>query len=195
MYLNKRVLVLNKSWIPVNICTVKRAICLVYQDMAHVVDPDTYEVFEFEQWCTKETLQMINASSISIPVPDVIVLKAYNGLRAKMRVPFSRTNLLKRDDYICQYCGKKKRAGELNIDHVIPRAKGGLTSWSNCVAACYKCNSRKDDRLPKECGMTLLNRPFAPTWSFCAFNSITNPKWRRFLGHGEQTKTINELVT
>ena len=73
MYLNRRVLVLNKSWIPVNVCTVKRAICLVYQELAQVVDPETYEVFRFEQWCEKKTDQMINASSISIPVPDVIV--------------------------------------------------------------------------------------------------------------------------
>lgn len=193
--LNKQVLVLNKSWIPVNVCTVKRAICLVYQSLAHVVDHDTYEVFRFDQWCERKTDNMINASSISIPVPDVIVLTTYNGLRAKMRVPFSRTNLLKRDDYTCQYCTKKKKASELNIDHIIPKARGGLTSWTNCVTACYRCNSKKDDRLPKECGMKLLSKPFAPTWSFCAFNSITNPRWRKFLGHGEKTETVNELVT
>ena len=176
-------------------CTVKRAICLVFQELANVVEADTYEIFNFEQWCERESDQMINASSLSIPVPDVIVLKSYNGLRAKMRVPFSRVNLLKRDEYTCQYCGKNKRASELNIDHVIPKARKGLTSWTNCVTACYRCNSRKDDRLPKECGMKLLKQPFAPTWSFCAFNSITNPKWRKFLSHGEQTKTTNELVT
>lgn len=193
--LDRKVLVLNKSWIPVNVCIVKRAICLVYQDLAHVVDPDTYEVFRFNQWCERKTNEMINTSSISVPVPDVIALKRYNGLRAKMYVPFSRTNLLKRDNYRCQYCGNKKKASELNIDHVIPKARGGLTSWTNCVASCFRCNSRKDDRLLGECGMDLLNKPFAPTWSFCAFNSITNPKWKRFLSHDEQTQTVHEFAT
>ena len=193
--LDGRVLVLNKSWIPVNICNVRRAICLIYSNLAHVVDPSTYEVFRFDQWCERETDEMINTSSISVPVPDVIVLKTYNGLRAKMRVPFARTNLLKRDGYTCQYCGKKKKASELNIDHVIPKARGGLTSWNNCVTSCIKCNSKKDDKLPKECGMRLINKPFAPTWSFCAFNSITNPKWERFLSHDQQAQITHEFAT
>jgi 5-methylcytosine-specific restriction endonuclease McrA len=193
--LNRRVLVLNKSWIPINVCTVKRAVCLTYQELAHVVEPDTYETFRFDQWCKRKSDEMINASSISIPVPNVIVLRMYNGLRARMRVPFSRINLLKRDNYRCQYCGDKKKASELNIDHVIPKAKGGLTNWTNCVSSCFQCNNKKDDRLPRECGMELLNKPFAPTWSFYAFNSITNPKWKRFLSHGKQTQTVHEFAT
>lgn len=196
MLLDRRVLVLNKSWIPVNVTTVRRAICLAYSGLAHVVDSDTYEVFRFDQWCERKADEMIHATSLQIPVPDVVVLTAYNGLRAKMRVPFSCTNLLKRDDYTCRYCGKKKRANELNVDHIIPKARGGLTSWTNCVATCYNCNSKKDNKLLKEVGMKLLATPFAPTWSFCVFNSITNPKWRKFLSHGEQqqAESAHELA-
>ena len=150
-------------------------------------------VHGFEQWCERESGEAVNATSISIPVMDVVVLSTYNGMRAKMRVPFSRANLLKRDNYTCQYCGKKRQTKDLNIDHVVPRARGGITSWLNCVTSCFRCNTRKDDKLLKEAGMELLNKPFAPTWSFCAFNSVTNPKWEKFLSN-EKAKTNDELV-
>ena len=77
-------------------------------------------------------------------------------------IKFNRQNLLERDDYKCQYCGKNLPTKELNMDHVIPRDRGGATSWENVVISCIRCNSKKSNRLPREAGMRLLKEPKRP---------------------------------
>jgi len=181
VFLNKRVLVLNKSWIPVQVTNVKRAICLVYTGLGRFVDVDTYQTYSFGSWCQLESKEYIRGASVQVPVPSVIVLDRYNGLRAHTRVPFSRANLLKRDDYTCQYCSKQLRTNQLTIDHVVPKSRGGMTSWLNCAAACHKCNNKKDNNTPKEVGMKLLRQPFVPTGSFYMIGSLGNEKWKRFI--------------
>lgn len=187
MLLSKKVLVLNKSWVPVNITTVKRAICLVYSGLAKVVEPKTYEVFSWNRWIQRKAEEYILTVSVKIPVPEIIVLTNYNEVRTKRKVPFSRTNLLKRDDYTCQYCGKKDKGGKLTIDHVVPRSRGGTTHWKNCVIACSPCNKRKGNRLLKDVGYKLSRQPFAPTWAF-QFDAWENEAWEAFTNGHKKTR-------
>ncbi len=103
----------------------------------------------------------IRSRSLSLPTPSVVRLKK-GGPRQKQVVRFSRVNVYTRDGFRCQYCGERKVTKELNYDHVVPRAKGGKTTWENIVSSCYACNDRKGGRTPEEAGMTLLKKPVAP---------------------------------
>ena len=185
--LNKKVLVLNKSWIPINVTTANRAICLVYTGLAKVVNQKTYETFDFDRWLNQEAEHYVHSVKLTIPVPEVITLVHYNQTRMRLRVPFSRTNLLRRDDYTCQYCCKKSKAGKLTIDHVVPRSKGGVTSWANCVVACDTCNRRKGSRALHEVGYSLSRQPSTPSWRI-DYSSWGNEAWETFTG-GKSKKT------
>lgn len=95
------------------------------------------------------------------PMPKVLRLIRYVVLRWRSAVPrWSRSRLLERDRHVCAYCGK----AAATVDHVLPRSRGGDSSWLNTVAACWKCNNRKDDMTPAEAGMRLRTQPFEPTW-------------------------------
>jgi len=98
-----------------------------------------------------------------IRVPKVLLLRDYDQLPAK-EVRFTRENLFDRDNYRCQYCGNTFKADDLNMDHVIPRDRGGRTSWENIVTSCIKCNSRKANRLPHQASMHLIKKPERPKW-------------------------------
>ena len=100
---------------------------------------------------------------LKIRVPEVIILKAFNGyLRYEVR--FSRRNIFERDKNACQYCGKRIPKADLTLDHVVPRSRGGVDSWDNLVLACMPCNIRKANRTPEEAKMPLIRRPVKPTW-------------------------------
>lgn len=161
------VLVLNKSWVAVNIATVRRAMTLLYQGVARAVHPHDYRLYDFDDWCElsklKEEGRYIHTPTISIRVPDVIQLYAFNGF-FRQEVRFSRRNIFERDKNTCQYCGRRYAKSELTIDHVVPRSKGGYDSWENLVLACVKCNVRKGDRTPEEASMPLLKKPVKPAW-------------------------------
>ena len=94
-------------------------------------------------------------------VPAVLLLRGFDRMLMQ-EMKFNRQNLLERDDYQCQYCGKSLPNKELNMDHVIPRDRGGGTTWENVVISCIRCNSKKSNRLPKEAGMRLLKEPKRP---------------------------------
>ena len=169
--LQERVLVLNKSWQPINTTTVRNAIALLYQDCAQVVEPNSYATFDFESW--KDAAEFARATTAkrvlqgndwSMPLPEVIVLRRYNGFH-RQRVKFSRRNIFVRDRNTCQYCANKFRTQELTLDHVLPRSRGGLATWENIVLACQRCNRRKANRTPEEAGLALLRAPFRPRWT------------------------------
>lgn len=101
--------------------------------------------------------QMARSPSIEIRIPSVVVLKDY--VKPRKRVAFTRFNLFLRDEFRCQYCGGK---GELTFDHVVPRSKGGMTSWENVVAACAKCNLRKGSKSLGQAGLGLRKQPRQP---------------------------------
>lgn len=189
--LEQKTLVLNRSWLPVTTTTVRRAICLIARGVAGAVHPATFEVADWEAWVERGPVEVETLRGIGFlfPIPDVIVLRAYNGL-PELRVAFSRRNVYRRDGFQCQYCGERPALSRLTIDHVIPRSRGGATSWDNCVAACVPCNAGKANRTPSESGMDLRRLPRIPRWpGGLDPRSLTErPVWHRFLPrmHGEE---------
>lgn len=165
--LHRRVLVLNRAWIAVHACSVRRALTLVFQDLARIV-ADDFQTHDFHSW--RELSQyaagadpLIHTPNFQILVPEVIVLSHYNRMPPRT-VRFNRRNIFVRDHHTCQYCGKKPPKDELTIDHVIPTSRGGGSTWENVVLACTRCNVKKGNHLPSECGMHPAVKPVKPQW-------------------------------
>jgi len=169
--LDAHVLVLNKSWIAINVASARRALALLYQGHARVVHPEDYSILDFDAWCTysrkasmkNKDVPMVRTPSQVIVIPEVVVLTAFNGF-IRHEIRFSRSNIFTRDKHQCQYCGSLPEKKELTLDHVMPRSRGGGDSWENLVLACARCNVKKSDRTPEEANMRLLNKPRAPRW-------------------------------
>jgi 5-methylcytosine-specific restriction endonuclease McrA len=141
-----RVLVLNASYEPINVCTVRRAVVLILKERAEVLE---------------RSERLLHAESMTMPRPAVIRLVSY------VRIPrdahsrkITRRAIFARDGWACQYCGSER--GNLTVDHVIPRSKGGSSAWDNIVTCCAPCNRRKGDRLPRMAGMHPRRAPRAP---------------------------------
>ena len=165
--LDRSALVLNRSWMPVHVTSARRALCMIVRDAARAVAPDTLATYGFSEWVRlldPPTRHFVRSPSLRIPIPEVVLLLAYDRIPSH-EAPFTRRNLFLRDDFTCQYCGRRCAGDRLSIDHVIPRSRGGATSWENCVLACVTCNARKADRTLKEAGLRLLRQPNRPRWS------------------------------
>ena len=183
--LNSSVLVLNRSYLPVHVTSARRAFTLLYQGIARVVN-EQYQTFDFETWSQLAVAR--DADSVGTPggrirIPRVIALVAFDRL-PKRHVRFSRINLMARDNFQCQYCGKKPHRAELNLDHVVPRSLGGRSTWENVVTSCVDCNRRKGGRTPKQAHLKLLRRPERPRWTPLAnlmWSSVRYQEWRPFL--------------
>lgn len=177
-------LVLNRNWQPIMFMPVQTCIVTAMRDMASVMDPENFYLLQFEDWLEHEPLgaRWIKTSSGKIAAPEVIVLKRY-GERPPRRINFNRSNLYRRDDWACQYCGDELPRKKLTIEHIVPSSRGGQTSWTNCVAACKKCNGRKADRTPEEAGMPLRKEPRKPNWKvqLRAPKGLLRPSWAPFL--------------
>lgn len=141
---NRSVLLLNQNYEPLNITTLRRAIGLILAGKAEVVEEDS-------EW--------IRSSRLTMRAPSVLRLQYYVR-RPLPELKVTRHALMARDDYTCQYCGR--RDGGLTVDHVIPRSKGGRSTWENMVTCCVRCNNKKGGRTPEEAGMSLIRRPFRP---------------------------------
>lgn len=128
----------------------------------------------------KQNGKVIRSPSISLPHPSVIRLLRYYRIPYRV-IELSRKNILRRDNYQCQYCGKKTHA--LTIDHVIPKSRGGADSWDNLVAACVKCNNKKGNRTPEEARMPLIKKPRKPNHILFLKQYLGNVEdnWRPFL--------------
>ncbi|MFO1518887.1 MAG: HNH endonuclease [bacterium] len=165
--LTSSVLVLNRNYIPIDITSVKRAFVLLYQEVARVVD-EQYRTFDFGTWSElsveshHESIGMVDRL---IRVPRVVLLLAFDRMPRKT-VRFSRMNIFLRDNNTCQYCRQQYPKSELNLDHVIPRAQGGVSVWENVVCSCLDCNRRKGGRTPAQAGMALKKKPIRPRWNF-----------------------------
>jgi 5-methylcytosine-specific restriction endonuclease McrA len=182
--LEQPALVLNRNWQPVSVATVARALVLVWNESARIVDPADYQTYTWENWSQlrpRGDERFIQAVRFRLRVPEVIALTDYDRLPAAA-VSFSRRNIFKRDHYTCQYCGQQPGSQELTIDHVIPRAQGGESRWDNCVLACVTCNTRKADRTPQQAGMRLRQQPVRPTWNpLYAAHTWRIESWSRFV--------------
>ncbi len=130
-----RVLVLNASYEPLQLVSIRRAVVLLLQEKAELVEAAE---------------QRLRAQGFSLEVPIVIRLVRYIRIPRRMRLPCSRRGVLARDRETCQYCGVQPGRLHLTVDHVVPRSQGGLTTWDNVVAACRECNHRKGGRTPEE---------------------------------------------
>ncbi len=194
--LNRNVLVLNKHWMAIHVCSVRRALSLVYQDLASVVTEE-YEVFDFDTW--KDLSRFAGTGVVYTPqypllAPEVILLRRCNKL-PKHYVKFNRRNIYQRDNFTCQYCGKVLPRNELTIDHVIPRSRGGKSNWQNVVLACIQCNADKGDRLPKECAMNPMREPREPHWSMLMYRPLIEEDhtlWRKFVDVAYWNVTLEE---
>ena len=183
--LNTSVLVLNRSYLPIHVTSVRRAFTLVYQGIAKVVD-EQYQTFNFDEWsqlAVARDMDAIGTANGAIRVPRVVVLVTYDRL-PKRHVRFSRINLMARDNFQCQYCRVKPGRSELNLDHVVPRALGGRSTWENVVTSCVDCNRRKGGRTPRQARMVLKRKPERPRWTPLMNLMTSNARykeWRPFL--------------
>jgi 5-methylcytosine-specific restriction endonuclease McrA len=154
------VLVLNATFEPINVTAVRRALVLLFKGVAQAEETQTAEV---------------HSSSRTMAVPSVIRLLSYRHIPQQSRA-LSRKNILMRDKNTCQFCARIFTAPELTLDHVVPRSRGGRSSWENLVACCYQCNNRKGDRTPEEAGVKLVRRPRP-------FTLHTSRQLMRLMGH------------
>ncbi len=180
------VLVLNRVFEPVRITTARRAFVLLYSGSATAVD-EAGELVDFDGWRIKPIRSgddAVTAVSGALRVPRIVHLRRY-ARSCQPTVRLTRRNVMLRDGYQCQYCGRHASVRELDIDHVLPRSRGGEDSWSNLVTACLGCNRRKGHRTPPEAGMPLLRRPAAPRWSLAVQLLVQAPasykEWEPFL--------------
>lgn len=159
-----RSLVLNASYEALCVVSSRRALMLVMAEKAELLHG---------------TGNAFHAARISFPEPSVVRLVYYVHVPYQTRVALNRRAVFARDGHRCQYCG----AAAENIDHVIPRSRGGTHTWDNVVAACRPCNARKEDRLLSETSLTLRRRPYQPrerVWLLA--NGGVHPDWEPYLG-------------
>jgi 5-methylcytosine-specific restriction endonuclease McrA len=187
--LDRTVLVLNRRWDPIQTTSVKDAIGLVAKGSAFVIDPATFDRHDLISWGEVSKAMkvvgdgLIRSQHLAIVPPEVVVLTEYEG-RGERSVVFSRKNIFKRDRYTCQYCGKQPGPEELTIDHVIPRSRGGTSTWENCLLACVECNKRKADKTLEQAGMAPRKTPKKPSWKTLAqvHPKARRESWEQFLG-------------
>jgi len=170
--LTHNVLVLNRDYLALRVVSVKRALCLLFKELAEVIhiEDGQYLSYDFQDWCELSQLKRefephshdwLRTVRFDIAVPRIVRLALYDRM-PRQEVKFNRRNIYARDGNRCQYCGRKHPTTELSLDHVVPRSQGGRSTWDNIVCACLKCNIRKGGRTPIEAGMTLIAVPKRP---------------------------------
>lgn len=188
------VLVLNRLYLAVHVIGVRRAFGLLCRDVAEVVhlEEGTFANYDFQSWREISELRAgekqpdedwIRSVHFEIQVPRVIRLLWYDRL-PKRSLRLNRQTVLARDEHRCQYCGRRMPNSQLSMDHVIPRSRGGQTTWENVVCACLACNVKKGGRTPREARMTLIRKPVRPKRSPLLLLKLSNPKyhsWKTWL--------------
>ncbi len=192
--LGMSVLVLNRSFVAVQVTNVRRAIALLFRELAEVVhiEQGQFAAYSFASWRELSALRSsfrapeqdwIRAVGFDLQAPRVIrLMRCDRGPRQGLR--FNRRNIFARDENVCQYCGRHFPTSELSLDHVGPRSRGGDTSWENIVCACVACNVRKGGRTPQEARMHLVRLPAKPRRSPLLAVKLGNPKyasWKSFV--------------
>jgi 5-methylcytosine-specific restriction endonuclease McrA len=162
-----RALLLNASFEPLCVVSARRAVVLVLKEKAEILERNGAE---------------FRSERTIVPAPSVIRLVHFVRVPFRTRVPLSRRAVFARDGHRCQYCNRSAE----NLDHVVPRSRGGEHSWENVVASCRACNARKEDRLLHEAGLRLRRVPQAPhaaLWLVAAAGAV-DPAWEAYLPDG-----------
>ncbi|GJL78260.1 MAG: HNH endonuclease [Nitrospinaceae bacterium] len=170
MFESIKILVLNYSYEPLQFCTAKRGLIMVLSGRAENLESNGY---------------VVRSPSISYPLPAVIRTLKMIRRNRKRGVSFSKKNILRRDNYTCQYCGHSG-SSSLTVDHVHPKSRGGGTNWTNVVVACKPCNLKKGNQTLVETGMKLISRPSQPDFLFSHFSVPQSPEsfveiWQKYL--------------
>jgi len=161
-------LVLNQNYQAIHVIGWKRVMALLFTGQAEAVDDDL-QAYNFEDWAELSSMMkdhpagFVESPTMRIAVPEVIRLTKYNRL-PKRDVKFTRRNIYEHYGYKCSYCAGQFATAELNLDHVVPKSRGGRASWENTALSCIPCNSKKANRTPEEAGMKLLVAPAKPKW-------------------------------
>ena len=193
--LSSSVLVLNRLYAAIHVVGVRRAFGLMYRELAEVVDFEEgiYSNYDFRSWLEISEIRAddrepnedwLRAVNFEVMVPRVIRLLVFDRF-PKWSIRLSRKGVFARDEHRCQYCNRRLPSSLLSLDHVIPRSRGGQTSWENVVCACLKCNVKKGGRTPHEARMLLGRKPYRPSHSPLLTVKLTNPKyesWKTWLG-------------
>jgi len=196
--LQASVLVLNRLYVAVHVVNVRRAIALLYRELAEVIHSEngSFANYDFDSWLEiselnaelKEPLDdWIRAVNFELQVPRVIRLLRFDRL-PKQKLHLNRRSVLARDDHVCQYCGRHFPAHQLSLDHVTPRSRGGTNTWENVVCACLRCNVKKGGRTPHEAHMALVRRPRRPARNPVLLLKLSNPKyesWNTWVNGGQ----------
>jgi 5-methylcytosine-specific restriction endonuclease McrA len=161
-------LVLNATYEPLSIISVRRAVVLLLKEKAEIVEAAEAE---------------LRSEHISMPMPLVIRLIYYVRIPYRVSLPVTRRTVLARDHYTCQYCGKQPSRKDLTVDHIVPRSRGGDTTWNNVVTACQCCNGRKGNRTPEEANMRLRAMPAQPRYVALALVESPDARqaWRKYI--------------
>jgi 5-methylcytosine-specific restriction endonuclease McrA len=192
--LDSRVLVLNKHYAAVRVITARRAFCMLFKRIAEIVSVEDKEYlsYDFDSWrevseyrakYEHDHHEWVRCVRFELAVPRIVRLLWYDRL-PRQPVKLNRRNIYARDASRCQYCGKKFSTSELTLDHVVPRSRGGETTWTNMVCCCVICNVRKGGRIPKEAGLRLVTEPVKPKRSPVITVRLTSDKyasWKQFL--------------
>jgi len=169
----------------------RKSVSTLYQGIARSLDQDLIP-YEYEDWLAYSNhpafddtyYNFVHSVNITIPVPDILVLKKYDRLPQR-DVKYTRENIFHRDNHLCAYCGKKFKLDQLTVDHIKPKSKGGDNTWKNTITSCKACNNKKSDKTLVEAGMTLLFEPKEPRWcdtlSKMASRPELRPNWSKFL--------------
>lgn len=185
----RETLVLNRSFFAIQIISWDKVMSLLYRGQAVAVDSD-YRLYDFDSW--KEWSQartdypngVVHGVNFSIAVPEIIQLTYFNEL-PRHEAKFNRKTLYQQYKQRCCYCGKRFSTSELNLDHVIPKSRGGKTNWENVITSCHRCNTLKGNRTPEEAGMQLHFKPSEPLWKPAYAVSLGSLQiklsWRRFI--------------
>jgi len=163
-----QVLVLNATYEPLSVVSVQRAVILLLKEKAELIEAAEAR---------------LRSERFSIPRPLVIRLVYYVKIPRRISLPVTRRTVLARDNYTCQYCNTMPHRQKLTLDHVLPRSRGGKTTWENVVTACQKCNGRKGSRTPAEANMKLITEPKRPRYvAIAALSSLEARRaWDKYM--------------
>ena len=194
--LNGSVLVLNKYYAAIRVVSVRRALSMLYRQLAEVVhvEDNAFSGHDFESWrevsefrarYQRHRHEWIRCVRFELAVPRIVRLLWYDRL-PRQTVKFNRRNIYARDRNRCQYCGHKSLTSELSLDHIVPRSQGGRSTWENVVCCCVHCNVRKGGQRPDQARMRLITKPIKPKRPPAITLRLSSEKyasWKQFLDH------------